>query len=80
MNTRPVPPGCTPCAACGYQVTRRDKAGNISISLTAPPGVSITLREPICLGCAMKAKESTKAALSILRAGGTNMLAPKGKA
>lgn len=39
MNTRPIPPGTAPCVACGYQVARRDNAGNISISITVNPGV-----------------------------------------
>lgn len=74
MSFHPFPPGAVPCAACGFPVARRDKTGEVRVSLTVRPGVSIAIGEPICGSCAVKARTSPEGALAVLRVACPRML------
>ena len=67
-NSKRLPPGSAPCAACGRSVSQRDKTGEVRIFVTVKPGTSTTLTEPICPCCALKANSSTEELNAVLRA------------
>jgi hypothetical protein len=78
MTTRPIPPGAVPCAACGFPVARRDKTGEVRLSITVRPGASIAIGGPICGICAAKARTNPESALDVLRAASPRMLDKSG--
>lgn len=53
------------CANCGSPLSSRDKFGEVKISLSVRPGVSMTITKPICLACAVTADQ--EATLALLR-------------
>lgn len=66
--------GTVACAACGNHVSTRDKAGEIRITITVKPGVSVAVVDPICVTCSRKATYGPESALNILRCACPNML------
>lgn len=67
MADKPLPNGISLCPGCLHPFARKLKGGEVRVTLTAKPGVSITMGAPICSSCASKAHRSPELSVAVLR-------------